>query len=284
MKYHCVYLELTNCCNRRCSFCGSTSRPPALLDAGVARGWIGQLAELADSIYWHVLGEPLLHPDFPALAAHAAACGLTVRLTTNAALLRQHREFLLSGVVGQINFSLQSLAEVDAPERARVWHDIIDFTRSALRERPELYLNFRWWQDAPPEIAPAAEALGIPEEQWRVPHGRYRKRVTGRLYATYDAAFQWPRETCEAGAPVRGTCHALTRQFAVLSDGTVTACCLDADGQLPLGNAFHAPIAGILASPEAERLREGFRSGIRSAPLCRNCDFARRFRSVRDFH
>ena len=65
----------------------------------------------------------------------------------------------------------------------------------------------------------------------------------------------------------------------VLWDGTVVPCCLDHDGDIPLGNLLQEDLADILASPTAEAILEGFTQGKAVHPLCRRCGFAhQRFR------
>ena len=70
---------------------------------------------------------------------------------------------------------------------------------------------------------------------------------------------------------------ALRDQAAVLVDGTVIPCCLDHEGDIPLGNLFDAPMEEILSSPRARSLYEGFSRGKPSEALCRRCGFAERF-------
>jgi radical SAM protein with 4Fe4S-binding SPASM domain len=67
----------------------------------------------------------------------------------------------------------------------------------------------------------------------------------------------------------------------VLVDGTVVPCCLDHDGDIPLGNLFQQSLSEILASPRARALYDGFSHHMASEPLCRRCGYAavaKRFR------
>jgi radical SAM protein with 4Fe4S-binding SPASM domain len=72
-------------------------------------------------------------------------------------------------------------------------------------------------------------------------------------------------------------CRGLRDHLAILVDGTVVPCCLDADGQVALGNIFRQPLVAILASPRALRLREGFGHQWLVEPLCRRCAYRQRF-------
>jgi len=62
-----------------------------------------------------------------------------------------------------------------------------------------------------------------------------------------------------------------------LCDGTVVPCCLDHDGDIPLGNIFSQELQEILDSPRAKALYDGFTARKMTEPLCRRCGYARRF-------
>ena len=57
-----VYIEITNVCNLACSFCPKTTREPVFMSLETFRNALGQIKPYTDYIYFHVKGEPLLHP------------------------------------------------------------------------------------------------------------------------------------------------------------------------------------------------------------------------------
>jgi radical SAM protein with 4Fe4S-binding SPASM domain len=89
------------------------------------------------------------------------------------------------------------------------------------------------------------------------------------------ARFDWP----DLDGEKRETrfCLALRDQAAVLVDGTVVPCCLDHEGDIPLGRLPEQSLEEILASPRAAALYHGFSQGKPSEPLCRRCGYATRF-------
>lgn len=273
-----IYFELTCICDRRCSFCPPPARPPVFMKKDDAFRFLEQCAEMTEAVYWHLQGEPLLHPDFEEITDFAYRLGLVLKLTTNASRLKRHEEYLLSGRFSQINFSIQSLNEVSAEERLRVSRDIAALTLRALKERPELYLNYRWWQDSPPEVEYFAERLGVPAEKWFPAPGRRNRRIEGRVYSNFDGKFDWP----EKDRPIRaggdsGSCRGLIDHCGILCDGRVVPCCLDCHGELTLGDLHSASLKDILDSPEARRIEQGFRNGRRVMDLCRRCGYSSRF-------
>ena len=67
----------------------------------------------------------------------------------------------------------------------------------------------------------------------------------------------------------------------MLADGTVVPCCLDHNGDMPLGNLYDNSLNEILASPRAAALYHGFTSHTAVEPLCQRCGYSaisKRFR------
>lgn len=112
-KFQRIHLELTNRCNFSCSFCpdGRMTRPRGVMDEDLAKSALDQIAELdlAEKVTFHVMGEPLLHPKFFSILAHARERRLPVGLTTNGALLRRGTiQRIAESDLHQIDISLQS--------------------------------------------------------------------------------------------------------------------------------------------------------------------------------
>jgi radical SAM protein with 4Fe4S-binding SPASM domain len=248
------------------------------METAEAFRYLEEAAELTESVYWHLQGEPLLHPEFRKITEYAGTLGLTLKLTTNASHLKELEDHLLSGLFHQINFSLQSLNEVSPEERERVRNDIADFTEKALEQCPELYLNYRWWQDVPPDLDFFAERFQIPQERWIPVKGRKNRRIIGRLYSHFDGQFSWPEEQLpERRGGSCGSCYGLIDHCGILCDGRVVPCCLDSHGGLVLGDLHENSLKEILESPLAKKIEEGFRRNQRIMKQCRSCGYAARF-------
>ncbi len=61
------------------------------------------------------------------------------------------------------------------------------------------------------------------------------------------------------------------RQLAVLVDGRTTACCVDHEGEISLGDARTLSIEEIWNGPELNRIREGFLRSRAFHPKCATC-------------
>ena len=109
MPFSRVYLEITNCCNLACSFCPGTARRAAFLTVAQFTHLAGALRGQTRFLYFHVMGEPLLHPDLPELLDIAGRMGFRVVLTTNGTLLpKRQRELLAAPALHKVSVSLHS--------------------------------------------------------------------------------------------------------------------------------------------------------------------------------
>lgn len=87
------------------------TRARGFMDESVARATIDQIADLdiTDKITFHVMGEPLLHPQFFQILDHAGSKGVAVGLTTNGGLLNPTTiKALAERDLRQIDISLQT--------------------------------------------------------------------------------------------------------------------------------------------------------------------------------
>ena len=58
-------------------------------------------------------------------------------------------------------------------------------------------------------------------------------------------------------------------------------CCLDNNGDIPLGNIFEESLENILEKPEAIIIKKNFENGIITCKLCKTCGFLERLESKR---
>lgn len=123
-----------------------------------------------------------------------------------------------------------------------------------------------------PEILEAMKAA-FPQPWKAEPRGT---RIASRVYLEYGDKFDWPDLSAPDGGE-KAFCYGLRDQVGVLCDGTVVPCCLDHDGDIPLGNLFETSMEDILEGPRAKAIREGFSGKKAAESLCRRCGYARRF-------
>ena len=271
-----AYIEITNICNLRCSFCPGTTRPPRTMTPAEFRILAQKLRTHTDYLYLHVMGEPLLHPDLPELLLIAADLGFRVCLTTNGTLLGKHAETLRNApALHKVSISLHSLEGNGGNHLTEYLETIWDFCRSA-----PCIVSLRLWNEGGEnrrngEIeAFFSQKTGLDVQNLpRDPNGN--RNLGGTLYLESAAKFDWPGPAAEAQNVE--FCYGLRQQIAVLCDGTVVPCCLDADGNIPLGNLFARDLPDILAAERAQGIVDGFSRRRPTEELCRKCGYATRF-------
>lgn len=273
--YSKVYIEITNVCNMNCSFCHGHSRPPRRMTEDEFSKLLSSLRGVTEHIYYHVMGEPLLHPDLLLFLSMAKACGFRSCLTTNGTLLAKKGEDILEAGVYKVNISLHSFEEGSEADFLRYLREASDFADEASKHGT--IVVFRLWNRGL-DGGRNDEILTFLRRRF---DGEWAENTRGlrirpKLHIEWGDRFAWP----DMDAPDGGEavfCYGLSDQFGILADGTVVPCCMDSDGVIALGNAFEAPLAEILSSPRAQAVKDGFASHRASEELCRRCGYARRF-------
>jgi MoaA/NifB/PqqE/SkfB family radical SAM enzyme len=275
-----AFLEITNICNLSCSFCHGTVRKAHSLTAEEFEQLTDRLRGEVRYLYFHLLGEPFLHPLLPQFIKSAWEKGFRPMLTTNGTLLRERGEALLSCLPYKISISLHAPAANTAFAAPNYLPACMDFAEKAA-ERGCISV-LRLWNlggEGEAENSPILAELHrrFPGE-WGTVRGGSSLRLRDRLFLEWGREFDWPDPAAASvaeDAPV--FCYGLRDQVGVLVDGTVVPCCLDADGNLALGNLFSTPFADILQSERACAIYDGFSKHRAAEPLCRRCGYARRF-------
>ena len=120
-----VNIELTSFCNFRCSFCVSENmaRKKSLMPKYLWEKIIYEIGQkkMAQKIFFHVLGEPLLHRDLCDAIHLANSYDLPVSLYTNGALLDKTRasKLLDSFTKGHVVLSMQDISSDAFNHRVR---------------------------------------------------------------------------------------------------------------------------------------------------------------------
>lgn len=278
-KFNQIYIEITNVCQFNCSFCPKTKREAKYMDPKEFENIVKQVKGLTKTIYLHVLGEPLLHPELDQLLTIANNYGLTVNLTTNGYAIKQAEDILLKhNHLRKINFSLHAIEDQNhlTLSLKDYLHNICSFTQKMLAKDTTTII-YRLWntnkdyhqvldylQNKYPEVNLVKE---------KSPQNGHR--LAYRLFLNQDHEFVWPINSC--AKEQNGYCLGLIKQLAILVDGTVVPCCLDSEGIINLGNIHQQSLLTILNSPKAQNIRQGFMNNQAIEKLCQTCSFKDRF-------
>lgn len=273
-----VYLEITNICDLSCSFCHKTSRERRMLSEDEFRILTDKLRGRARSLYFHLMGEPTLHPKLASFIDISAEKGFAPILTTNGTLLSSVGEKLLRSRLKKVNISIHApQANPAFADDGYIGSCIDHAVRAAERG---CTVAFRLWNletdaDNTEVMGRLREAFG---GEWTQCKDGRSFRLADRIFLERAVRFDWPDislEPCDETAD--RFCYGLRDQIGVLSDGTVVPCCLDAEGTLALGNLFSEELDAILSSERAVKIYEGFSARRAVERLCRTCGYAERF-------
>ena len=276
MRFRKVYVEISNLCNLSCAFCPGTKRPPRRMTPEEFSCLAPKLRPYTDYLYFHLMGEPLCHPQLGEFLNIAHCHGFRVILTTNGTLLSRQQELLLSSpALHKVNISLHAFEanNLSVPFEAYL-QDCFAFGQATKGEKLVVY---RLWNQGGADRKNQEILAGLHAafpEQWV--EERQGTRLAHRTYLEYGDKFDWPDLQAEEGGS-QVFCYGLRDQLGILCDGTVVPCCLDHEGDLALGNLFRQELDEILASGRAKAIYNGFTNKEAAEELCRKCGYARRF-------
>ena len=253
-----IYLEITNCCNLHCPFCPMDERTKRTISLEQFKIILERIKPFTDSIYLHVKGEPLLHPEFTNIIKCCEEENLKVKITTNGTLLHKYQDILLnSPIITRINVSLQSVSVFSEIERRNYFDQLASF----IERNTHKHIYLRMWALDESEQSKLKKEL----EERNLVESKY-------LHYSYEERFSWP-SLDEAITPP-SKCLGGKKQLAILVDGTVCLCCLDQNGLSDLGNILEVSMKDILNS-------EKYKLAIQQMPyleICKHCSYRLRFK------
>jgi radical SAM protein with 4Fe4S-binding SPASM domain len=234
-----------------------------------------KLKPYTEYLYFHLMGEPLCHPELKAFLELAK--DFKVILTTNGTLLARQQELLLSAPnLHKVNISLHAFEANDLAVPFETYlADCFRFGQAAAGNKLVVY---RLWNQGGQDVR-NGEILAQMEAYFPKPwiEKRQGTQIGEKVFLEYGEKFDWPDLQAEEDTDSL-FCYGLRDQLGVLWDGTVVPCCLDHEGDIALGNLFTQEMDEILESPRAKAIYDGFTTRQAVEPLCRRCGYARRFR------
>ena len=276
MRFKKVYLEITDICNLACKFCPGTRREKKFMSVEEFSILSAKLRPYTDYLYFHIMGEPLLHPQLGTLLDTAGELGFRVILTSNGTLLPKCGDILLgSEALHKINISLQSFEANENSGFEDYIRSCSSFAEAAGKQGKICVLRL-WNHNGFESLNGDIERLL--EQSFPKPwiQSRQSLALADRVFLEPGDKFDWPDLSAEDRGE-RCFCYGLRDQLGVLCDGTVVPCCLDHEGDIPLGNLFDRSLDEILLSDRAKKIYDGFSDRKAVEKLCRRCGYARRF-------
>ncbi len=284
LKFKRVYIEISNICNLNCSFCSPLKREKAVMTIEQFTHIVKEVKPHTGFVYFHVKGEPLMHPQLEQFLDICYENNLRVNLTTNGTLIKKQQHLLLSNkAVRQVNISLHSFNEQDDFNDGDYIKNAIEFAK--LANEKGIYVVLRLWNldqnNNTDENSLKIMKLIEKEFHWKTPliesmGGRQSVKIDKKVFKGWEQEFEWPTLEHEFVSDT-GYCYGMRHQIAILVDGSVVPCCLDANGQATLGNIYKEKFSDIIQTKHAKAIRHGFENRIAVDELCKRCTFRIKF-------
>ena len=278
-----IYIEITNICNLKCEFCIPCKRELNMISVSNFEEIVKKIHKYTNVVALHVKGEPLLHKNLKEILNILEKYNLQANITTNGTLIKENLEILKNAkCIKQLNFSLHSFLQNDHMSDLYL-KNIFD----CVSELKNITISYRLWNletikenDINDIIIKELESyykLDNLKEKLKLKNAF---EINENIYINQDIEFTWPdingKEIIE-----KGKCWALRKQIAILVDGTVVPCCLDNNGDIPLGNILEEDLETILNKPLSKTIKENFGNSKITCKLCKTCGFLKRLENKR---
>lgn len=257
-----IYVEITNICNLNCSFCPKHGREKKYMRLEDFNVLLKNVKDFTNYLYFHVMGEPLMHPQINEFI-DLASKHFFVNLTTNGYLLKKIEN---NKNIRQINISLHSFDGRYGKTLDKYLGDIFEAAKKLVQNGT--YINYRLWVDSK-DKGKIIEAL---EKEYQIKIEEKHTIIRDSIFLDFEDAFMWPSLDNEYYS-VEGTCLGTRDHIGILVDGTVVPCCLDNNGVIALGNIYKENLHAIINSENFLKMKNGFLHNQKVCALCRRCNF-----------
>lgn len=271
-----IYIEITNRCNLNCSFCGKNKRDfrdMSLLEFELV---INKIKKYTDYIYLHVKGEPLLYSNLDSLLSICDNTNIKVNITTNGVFLKEKLSVLINHFcIRQINISLHS--------ENNKKNYFLDVFSSGKILSTKMFISYRIWDLKDYKLnKKSTEIVDKIIEFYNLSpvivdklYNDKNIKIASNTFVNKENIFTWP--DIDNDILVDGFCYGLKTHIAILSNGDIVPCCLDANGEIKLGNIFEDTLDVVLNGDTYKSLLKSFEDNKSLHPLCKSCNFKKRF-------
>lgn len=261
--YKKIYLEVTNNCNLDCSFCIGNKRNKKFISLDEFNILLDKLEGYTKYLYFHVMGEPLLHPKINELI-ELASKRYFVNITSNGYLIKRIEN---NKNIRQINLSLHSYDEKYNKSFDEYMNDIFLAVDNLVKNNT--YIKYRVWVNSEYK----GRILNKLNEKYDVVIGDNKSlKLADNIYYEVEEEFIWPSMDNDYYTE-EGSCRGLKDHIGILVDGTVVPCCLDSAGIINLGNIYKQDLNDIISSDFVKEMKQGFLDNKKIHSLCRKCNF-----------
>ena len=279
-----IYIEITNICNLKCTFCPETKRKKETMDLKQFEEIIKKIHKHTKLVCLHVKGEPLIHKNLEGIFEILERYDLKVNLTTNGTLIKEKLDIIKKAKsIRQINFSIHSITQNKNLNKQYI-QDILE----SVEQLENIIVSYRLWNlQTIQENEINKNIIEMIGNYYKIPNLKQQLienefiKLSENLFINQDIEFTWPDIKKE---PIieKGRCLGLKDQIAILVDGMVVPCCLDNNGDIPLGNILQETLEEILEKEKSNIIKKNFENSIITCELCKTCGFLKKLEKKRN--
>ena len=259
-----IYVEITNGCNLDCDFCIKSKRKSKFISIDEFKVLLDKIKDYTEYLYFHVLGEPLLHPKINELI-DIASKDFKINITTNSYLIDRIKD---NKNIRQLNISLHSFDDKYNINLNDYLNNIFETIDKLVQNNT--YISLRLWikNKYNNEIIDYINTRYNIDIKCDVEQFNINKNI----FINNFHEFIWPdlnNDTYEE----TGTCYGLIDHIGILVDGTIIPCCLDSMGIINLGNIYENNLNEVLENDRVKNIINNFKNNKKCEELCKHCKF-----------
>jgi radical SAM protein with 4Fe4S-binding SPASM domain len=272
-----INIELSSLCNLQCCHCPThapqqdltNQRPLGHIDTTLFNALMDEIdAHGPRNLCLHKDGEPLLHPHILSILARVKQNkDHHVYLTTNGIKLNTAlSKAIIDARINHLNISIGAFSS-DFYQRVRGGN--LQIVKSNIHDFLSLLKN------SPFKPKVSVQIIRLTDFDMEAEIASFVK-----YWKAFDVAIEvwdelsWGIKAIDATPQHRYPCYSLWDSFTINSDGLVSACCMDWNRSLKLGNARTQSIQHIWQDKQIRQFREyHMRCDFKKMPLCNNCNY-----------
>lgn len=259
-----IYIEITNTCNLNCEFCIKNKRYNRFININEFKQVLNKVKKYTDYLYFHVLGEPLMHPKINELI-DIASSNFKINITTNGYLINKIK---YNKNIRQLNISLHSFSLEYKVSLNNYLQNIFDCIDELIKNNT--YISLRLWV----KNKYNNQIIDYINKKFNtdIKYNIENYTINDHLFINNFHEFIWPDLNNNTYLE-NGTCYGLIDHIGILVDGTIIPCCLDSRGEIDLGNIYKDNLDIILNSDKVNNIINGFKCNKKIEELCKHCKF-----------
>ncbi|MDY6062710.1 MAG: SPASM domain-containing protein [Erysipelotrichaceae bacterium] len=268
-----LYIEITDHCNLKCPFCISNSNNN-YLSLEAFKHIIKEIKPYCNYVYLHVLGEPTSHPYFDDFLTILDENNINLQLVTNGTLLNKHKRLLQHPCLRKLSISIHSVDKLNIGEQ--YFKTINNLINKVQNTKCNLELRFYDYHNL---NGGSLDYLNMLKKQYKLIATTKKDsyKLCDNVYIYIQKLFRWPNINDEIIGET-GSCHGGKNMLAILSNGDVSLCCLDAFGHTKIGNIHQESFKEILNNNIYLLHLNNLKQHKLTFELCKKCTYRLRFK------